>query len=252
MSTFLVKWMKFTLVAVVGCGFLAMAIYAFVKRDEIRNAQIEPPLISAQDEALKRRPDQPGGMEIPNRDKLVFDLLDSNSTVSGDSGQMAMMADAADDDTAEPAAGEGDETSATVAEVSVTAPQAVAVAAEVPVKVEEPKKVEVPAAAPQPQPVAAAPVVEKQAVAKPVEKPAAKTASGSWGVQLAAVGSAADGKRFADKAQKQYAALRDLRPNIEATPDGKAYRVQFIGVASREAAAAVCAKLGKQACFPTH
>ncbi|NBV54237.1 MAG: hypothetical protein EBR79_00785, partial [Proteobacteria bacterium] len=81
MGPMILKWLKLSLVALVGCGFVAMVIYAFVQRDQIRSAQIEPPLVSAPEEAVKRRPEAPGGMEIPNRDKLVFDLLENDTGV---------------------------------------------------------------------------------------------------------------------------------------------------------------------------
>ena len=37
------------------------------------------PLIKADTTPLKSRPAQPGGMEVPNQDKLVFDRLDPGS-----------------------------------------------------------------------------------------------------------------------------------------------------------------------------
>lgn len=284
MSPFLVRWIKLSLVVVVGCGFLAMAIYAFVMRDEIRNAQIEPPLVAAPEDALKRRPEQPGGMEIPNRDKLVFDLLDSEATVSGafpvpapaeieqTSGTLAGNAAVVEEGgpvsaaSSEPLPAASEAKAVAVAAVAASAPvstsrvgeaaagkpvapaagaqvqQPVQVAQKPAEKTVDSLKVEAKTAAPA-EKVAATPAAASE--------PKGKVAGGSWSVQLAAVGSKADGDRMAAKLVKQYPALNGLSPRMEATPDGKRFRVQFSGLKDRNAAAALCSKLGsKQACFP--
>jgi cell division septation protein DedD len=243
MNVFMVRWLKLSLVAVVGCGFLAMLVYALINRDEIRSSQIEPPLISPPSEALKRRPDQPGGMQIPNRDKLVFDLLDGDMSSSVPSLEPAQGMDGAglamnpvtsvNPVNAAPAA-------AVVTPTLVATPTAqVAVAATV-------------ASATAPVPVAK--IAEKAAVEKPVEKPqpvVEKKVSGGWGVQLAAVGSKADGEKAVTRLSKDFAALKGLSGHVASTPDGKKHRVQFVGLKSRADAVAVCAKLmPKQPCFP--
>lgn len=245
MSPFLVRWIKFSLVTVVGCGFLAMAIYAFVKRDEIRSAQIEPPLIEAPQDALKRRPDQPGGMEIPNRDKLVFDLLDSDSTVTGPVNPLSLTTENGSQLSDEQLAVLGNEpvSGSQVMEAIAEPAAAPAVAPAQPVAPVVPVAV---AVEPKPvQPVAAAVEPKPEPKVEPV-----KAAGGSWGVQLGAVGS----KSGADAAVAKLAknsALKGLNSRVVATPDGKNYRIQFVGVKDRAAASAICAKLGKaQACFP--
>lgn len=246
-----------------GCGFLALMIYALVNKDEISSSQIEPPLISPPAEPLKRRPDQPGGMQIPNRDKLVFDLLDSSGTRL--TGTEVPPVEEVSITEADLVSNTGAVVTAAV--VSVSQPQAEvaqAPAASLPPLVEvkpEPvaavvapvqvAKVEAPKVEPKPEakvePKAEVkPEPKKEAVAE--VKPAAK---GNWGVQLAAVSSAADGKEFAAKMQKQFSALAPLTPNIQAAPGGKAYRVQLLGAKSREEAAKICSQLaGKQGCFP--
>lgn len=256
----MVRWLKLSLVAIVGCGFLAMIIYAFVNSDEIRSTQIEPPLITPPTEALKRRPDQPGGMQLPNRDKLVFDLLDSDGTpITPTTGieQTGMSAAAPVSDTT---AGEPVDANMVVVNsgsvvtpvVSATAAPAVPAAIEVaaaPVATPAPAKIEVA----KPMPVAV-----KEEASKPVEKVAEKpkpavvavkpVAKGVWGVQLAAVGSKADGDKAAAAAAKANPALQKLTPHVVATPDGKRFRVQFAGAKDRADAVAVCAKV--KPCFP--
>lgn len=266
MSHFVARWLKISLVVIVGCGFLSMMIYALMNRDEIRSSQIEPPLIMAPSEPLKRRPDQPGGMQIPNRDKLVFDLLDSSNTTLGATGinrggpaEVSVTADVAG---ANP----------TIVSDSVAAVEAVGMQVEdtAPIKIEAVAPVKVVVTPTAVVPVVAKPLevkvteakvvppvkveekkpVEKKVEAKLVEKPAA---GGKWGVQLAAVNSIADGNAMTAKASKDFAVLKALSPKVSAAPGGKKYRVQFVGLKDRDAAAAVCAKLaGKQACFPVN
>jgi cell division septation protein DedD len=87
-------------------------------------------------------------------------------------------------------------------------------------------------------------------VVKANEKPAV-VKGGKWGVQLAAVNTIADGNAMASKAVKDFAPLKVLTPKVSPVPGGGKYRVQFVGLKDREAAAEVCAKLkGKQGCFP--
>lgn len=253
MSHFVAKWLKLSLVIIMGCGFLALMIYALINRDEISSSQIEPPLITPPAEPLKRRPDQPGGMQIPNRDKLVFDLLDSSNTRL--TGTEVPPVEEVSITEADLVSGTAPLVEAQpVAIASVTAPQpivAVTPKVEAPkaepvavAKVEEPKVAEIPKAEPKPEPKVEAKKEEPKEEAKPVAK-------GTWGVQLAAVSSAADGKAFAATAQKQFSALAKLSPNIQAAPGGKAYRVQLFGVKSRDEAAKICSQLaGKQNCFP--
>lgn len=246
----MVRWLKLSLVVVVGCGFLAMMIYALINREEIRSSQVEPPLIVPPAEPLKRRPDQPGGMQIPNRDKLVFDLLDSSNTALGETGVASGMP--VSETIVAPAI-------AIAVTESVPAMEAVEVAEEVssvqPIAVAKPVVVVTPAAIAKPVEIKAEPKVvvkeePKKVEVKPVEAKVAVT-GGKWGLQLAAVNSVADGNALAAKASKDFAALKGLSPKVVPAPGGKKFRVQFIGLKSREDAAAACAKLaGKQACFP--
>lgn len=264
MSPFVVRWLKFSLVAIVGCGFMAMAIYAFVKRDEIRNAQVEPPLVSSPLEAVKRRPEQPGGMDLPNRDKMVFDLLDnsgqagaidvSGSLVQPSAGAAPTVSEVIATAKALPAAKAVSEVAVSTSALEAL-PQAKPVVASA--KVVEASPVVVQAPAPvvavatktevKPETKAAEALVVKADEKK--ESTVAKAVT-SWGVQLGAVGSKADADKAVANLAKN-AAVKGLKPNVVAAPDGKHFRIQFIGLKDRAAAAAVCSKLGaKQPCFP--
>lgn len=248
----MLKILKFALVSLVGCGFLAMIAYALWMREEIRDAQIEPPLIAAPDTPVKRRPEEPGGMEIPNRDKLVFDLLDSDTPSQAVSSATAEASGTEDIVAAEPSA-----TEEPVPEEAVAAPAPVAAVKPVvampqvkplaEAKPAAPAKAEAPKEAPK---VLAK--VETKPAPKPVAKEEPKVAGGAWGVQVGAVGSKADGEALAKKLTGKYAALKPLSPRVVAVTSGGTtkYRVQFLGASSRTAAAAVCGKLAGQACFP--
>lgn len=251
MNDFVTRWLKLSLVALVGCGFIAMLVYALFMKDEIRSAQVEPPLVGAPEEPAKRRPEEPGGLAIPNQDKMVFDLLEHPSPTDFTSSQPLVSGDEVAVVAASP--------SAVAASPTVVAESAPVQPAAVPASTASTDKAaveEVAVAAPS----AIKPVVEKPAAKAPakVAEPKAETAQaapaakGDWGVQLAAVGSKAD----ADKAVAKFKAmpaLKGMSPHVaQATVNGKGvFRVQFVGVASRPAAASVCAKMaGKQPCLP--
>lgn len=252
MSPFLYKWLKLSLVSLVACGFVAMGIYAFLKREEIRTAQLEPPLVEAPTQALKTRPESPGGLEFPNQDKLVFDLLEGTAATPADAvtataaealAAPATGAAAASSFAAVAASPTETVTPTTVAQVNETAPQPAAtpvvkMPTVTPTQVTPPRAASaVTAEAPAPQ-------------AAEVAKPAAAKPAGSWSVQLAAVGSQADAQATAKQLQAKFSPLKPLTIRVVPAPGGQRYRVQFTGLATRAAAQSVCDKLGSQPCFP--
>jgi cell division septation protein DedD len=241
MSPFLYKWLKLSLVSVVACGFLAMAVYAFIMRDEIRAAQIEPPLITVPEQPLKSRPDAPGGLEFPNQDKLVFDLLE-NTAAAPVAAITATAAEALNSPTLSGAAA-----ASSFAPVATTPTQIVAEISPATKPV-----VKMPTLSPT-QPVQVAPKPEPKPAEKATPQPEPKAAAqsaGSWSVQLAAVGSEADARTTAKQLQGKFGALKPLAVRIVPAPGGQRFRVQFTGLATRTAAQAVCDKLGSQPCFP--
>jgi cell division septation protein DedD len=237
MNDFTARWLKLSLVALVGCGFLAMLVYALLMKDEIRNSQIEPPLLVAPEEPVKRRPDEPGGLAIPHQDKTVFDLLEHPSPTDFTSATPIIV------NRAEPVSG----TTAVSAVAAIDAAEAV-----VDEKVEE-------VAVAEPTPVVAAKPVETKPEPVKVEpkpepkaEPVKAVASGGWGVQVASLGTQADADR-AIANLKGTAALKGLTPKVvkaDLGAKGVKYRVQFVGLKDRAAAVSVCGKMGKQACLP--
>lgn len=254
-------------------------VYALVNKDAIQSSSVEPPLIAAPTEPLKRRPDQPGGMDIPNRDKMVFDLLDDNKVpqalsatveptpnmpqpvtvqkllaqVSSSVSPSAPVSGALVASTAAVAAS----TSDVQIPVPVTAKASATVALKpvAVVSVSAPTPVVAVKEKPEPKPVAK-PDVQKEAKKEPradaKEKAAdvKDTPKGAWGVQIAAVNSKADADALIAK-MKGLAGLKGLKPRVVPAPDGKHFRVQFAGAASRDDASAVCAKVAaKTSCMP--
>jgi len=220
------KWFKLSLAALVGAAFIALLIYVMLMKDVIRSAQVEPPLILALDEPVKRHPDQPGGMMIPDQDKLVFDLLDE--------GAVTPVAAAAPD-------------------MAADEPEDMAAVEELEAAPEPEEKIEIAAVVETPK--VAAPVEVKQeapVVAKAEPDVAKEAPSGAYGVQLGSVRVKADAEAALKKLANQYAVLKPLSGRVQAAEvkGSTSYRIQFIGVADRDAAAAVCAKVKPQACFP--
>lgn len=66
----------FFLVAVMVFGGILYFAYQQGIREGVRNA---PPLIEAEDGPAKVVPDDPGGMDIPNTDKLIYDRMNGNN-----------------------------------------------------------------------------------------------------------------------------------------------------------------------------
>ncbi|HEX2858696.1 MAG TPA: SPOR domain-containing protein [Alphaproteobacteria bacterium] len=244
MGDLMMRWLKLSLVALVACGFIGMVVYALWMRDEIRSAQVEPALISPPDTAIKRRPDEPGGMAIPNRDKLVFDLLDEASTGVSAPAPAPVAGSVAE----LPLAGAATPTMVvTVTTAATASPSAIPAIA--------PAAMPMPAAAPVENAKVAAPtqpvaVAETKPEPKPEPKAEPKAKSGGWGVQLAAVGSQADAAKMAASLQSKNAPLKGLTIVTPDAGNGR-WRVQFFGIANKAAAAKVCSELGsKQPCFP--
>lgn len=70
-------WIKRGIAAAVLLGFAGLLVFATLGGPSV-DENVNPPLISAPDGSIKERPENPGGMDVPNRDKAVFDLLDVN------------------------------------------------------------------------------------------------------------------------------------------------------------------------------
>ncbi len=168
-------------------------------------------LVSPPETPVKVRPEQPGGRVFPHQERVVFDLLQ---------------------DAAEP-------------EKPTEAPAA-------PLKNKrETKKTPKSTTKPAAEKVATKPVAKPapQLVKKPVA-----AAQGNWGVQLASFINRKDAERAILTYLERHAdELTGLRPIVtEAEVNGaKRYRVRFMGLQSKPAAAKLCEalKANGQGCF---
>lgn len=216
---------------VVLVAFLGLIVYVYQGGDE--DIAPEPPVIAAPDGPVREKPEDPGGIEIPDRDKLVY------NRVSGEEGEEAVnlepgpelpgdipeaAPEVAPEETAEAAPPESAEE--TLAEaVEETVPEAQSA----------PEPVKAPTAAP------------------PAASP--QSPSGDFMIQLGAFGSRESAARAWTTLQGKYpSVLGSLAPDYEALKrsSGTLYRLRAGGFADRAGAEAACAKLKAQGqgCFP--
>ena len=233
-------WIKRGIIIGVVVAFAALLVYVTLDRDGMRDEDITPPLVSAPDSPLKERPLDPGGMEVPNRDKAVFDLLE----VTADSPvPTPVPAPAPVVVAAAPAAA-----TTPAATTSASAP-VVAAAASAPA----PVKPAVPAPAPTPVAVAKpAPAPAVKPTPAPAPKPvvAPKAAAGQWAVQLGSFKAAADADKAAATFKAKHAQLlQGLTPVVKAVDladKGTFHRVYFKGLTDQAAARSLCAQFKAQ------
>ncbi len=256
------KWIGGFLALLIIGGFGIGIWYAYDQGVK-KGVQLAPPIISADTSPVKVKPDDPGGMDIPNQDKQVFNVLKPGETAEKVEKLMPPPEDAIKDEaaektpdaamsTAEKAADESKletliekatkdepvaektDQSASPAETSVKKPEVVI--EKVAPKVEE-KKVE----------VAAAPVPKK------VEGP--KTSGPLYRVQVGSF-------RSSDAAEKQWTTLSSKYKSllsslsyrvqdVDVKDKGTYYRLQLGAYGSRDAANKLCndLKAQKQDCL---
>lgn len=232
------QWLKFSAMLLIVGAFISILIYVLVARDELVATNADVPLIQAAQTPVKRRPENPGGLDIPNRDRVVFDLLASQEEA--------------------PTANEPEAVALTLSEVVPV----IETLAPTPVALEKaPEAAESSALTPAADAIAALLSVPDPAPATPVA-PVVKAealvpvkTTGNFGVQMASFAL----KKDADNAAKSYATkhasiLGSLTADIQKADlgaKGIRYRVRFIGAASKAAANTICSNLKAkgQGCF---
>lgn len=231
------------LVGIAGGAFFMLLVYAVIMREDIQKTELEVPLVKAPESAVKTRPDAPGGMDVPNRDKLVFDLLVQEIRQPEQPEQTSSTQVTAAN---KPELAENPEKEVILATASATKPATQKAA----------QKEAVP---PQPQDPLAAVIAEREAEAARMPEPSAPTEAsntvGDWGVQLASFVNEADAtKALAGYREKFQSLLGGLTPRVQSVTlgqgKGKRYRAQFLGVRKNEAAS-LCQQLkqASQACL---
>ena len=243
-------------VALVVLAAFAAAIWFAYNRGVETGAALSPPLIRAEPGPTKVRPDEPGGLEVPHQDKLVFETLTPNKLVEGaehllpppeepvSRPEPAPPADAETLAPAEPVEAVEQSTLATLAPppspaAKETAPDEIG-PSEALVAEPSPARPDVP---PSPRSVATA-----EPTMAPRPPPAGEVAPGGFRIQLAAyrdAGAATRGWHLLAKANPTL--LRLLTPNVIRVDLGPGkgvfYRLQAGSLPDRAAADALCAKL---------
>lgn len=246
-------------------GFGVVLVYAYNKgRQDGTGAA--PPIIQAQEGPSKIRPESPGGMKVPNRDKEVFSRLETDTPA----GKVERLLPAPEKPMTPPAPPviKPDElaTMAPSAGSEIpklpSAPDTSSVlpppppAAPVTMPDETKKLAAKPPAAPAAKPVKKAPVPAKRIAAKTpakkaVPKATKKPSSGTYRVQMSSL-------RSQSAVQKSWASLRKrhgdllgrLSLSIESTTlsggRGTYHRMQAGPLSSRAQANALCASLKKR------
>ncbi|MBT4006997.1 MAG: hypothetical protein HOM66_03175 [Rhodospirillales bacterium] len=229
-------------------GFAGIAWYATNQGQ--KDSATTVPIIQADKAAIKIRPEKPGGLKIPNRDKQVFARINPD----GATKNVERLMPPPEKPMAKPAA-----PAPAMAETESTPP----VGPLVPEKPEmrpkpaAPQKAPEIKASPAPAPktvvkVAAKPVkpaVKKLALKKPA-KPAAKTKimpKGAFQIQLSAVRSSKGAKALAKRTRTAHNKILGnvkifiVRANLGKR--GTYYRLRAGPFSTRAKAAAVCGKL---------
>lgn len=247
-------------------GFGVVLVYAYNKGKQDGGTGTAP-VIQAQEGLTKTRPESPGGMNVPDRDKEIFNRLETGQQADKVERLLPPPEKPMDRPPAPPAAmpaspepaGGGTNTMAKAApDAMPAAPSSSSMPLNVPPP-PPPAAIQVPAPPPEAKapapkaPVAKAPEPKKVAPTKPAKvaakKPAAKPAvAGKWKIQLSSLRSdAAARKTWAGVQSKNKDLLGKLSLSVQrvALSGGKGtyYRVQAGPLASRSAAGALCTRL---------
>lgn len=249
------------LVAVVAVGWFAF-------QQGIRSgAEEAAPVVRAASEPFKRPPDDPGGLDVPHQDKLVFNRLAPGQVQEPVERLLPPPEEPAERPPAPEVAAVAPEAPAVEVPQAETDPETVTVPERVPAQsvptpsasgeateqaaaTPPPPPAPAPAIEPEPaapEPVAVAPTPKPEAKPEPAEKPApAVTAGTGWKIQLASVSSRASAEsEWTRMRGKNGDLLGSLALNVQTiTLDrGTFYRIQAGPLADRSAASSLCGQL---------
>ena len=223
-------------VAVALGGFSAVVWYSFTKGQE-DNQEALVPLIKAENKPIKVRPEKPGGMEVPNQDKLVYSRMNPGERPP----PVEKLLPLPETPVAKPAASPEDGSTGNAKKVAAAAPTA-----EGPAAAKGTAKVQ--PALPAPKIAGLEKAKKEAAMAKAgAELAVIAPALGGYSIQLAAL-------RSRDRAQEHWRKLRKAHGDIlgqlthtVVTADlgdrGTFYRLRAGRLPDRAAAERLCAKL---------
>ncbi len=258
-------WLWVVLVLVLAGGGLAGWMYVQDQDAEDMAGTGSAPMILAPKFALKEKPSDPGGMKVPDRDKLVYDRMAGDQGAGG-AGQVERLLPPPETPIEPPKemteqAPQALEPKTAVAAAPVPAPPPAAPAASVAPSAPEPAAQPVAKAQPAPQPApkpVAEPVKAKPApTPTPTLAPAAPTVAKATGkagqgymIQLSAVRNEANAKsewaRLVKKHGDVLGGLELVIQRADLGAKGVFYRVRGGWFANRGEAKAVCAELAKR------
>ncbi|HMA49541.1 MAG TPA: SPOR domain-containing protein [Magnetospirillaceae bacterium] len=217
-----------------------------------KDHQLSVPVIHADDKPIKVKPQDRGGMDVPNQDKLIYDRM---AAKNGDQQPERLLPppEAAQAPPAPEQKESAPPAPAPAPAPSMTAP-APAVTAPLPPKTAQTPAASAPMPAPapaKPQPLPQPPV--QQPAAKPAPAPAPAPAAtaktgGGWVVQLGAVHSEAEAKTEWNRlagAHHQLAGLSADIVRVDIPGKGVFWRVRG-GPLDEAAARVLCSDLTKQ------
>lgn len=236
-------------------AFVYVIYYAAVNQDELSEGSEELQVIQPLEGAVKVRAENPGGMEIPNQNKQVFDLLEETASANVDipkedlcAGESGAVLCNQEMKKVEPLQAEKVQVIAKPStEVNVKPEdkiQAIVEKAEKKV-VEAPKKVQPIVKEDPAKKVESKPDV-KVVVAEKPKVEASKTASLPYGIQLASYSSKESADNGVAYYQKRIGSLiKGLTYRTESVDvKGRTYyRVQFFGFSNNADASGLCKKI---------
>jgi len=222
--------------AVLAVMALGVAARHILFGESPKDHQLSVPVIHAEDKAIKVKPQDRGGMDVPNQDKLIYD-------------RMAAKKDEQEPERLLPPPEQAQTPPPPEARPAPPATTAPAPAASAPLP--PPAAVTAPASpstkAPEDKP---APPKNQQPAAKPAPAPAPapKAAGGGWVVQLGAVHSEAEAKTEWNRLKGVHPELAGLSPDIvqvDIPGKGLFWRVRG-GTLDEAQARVLCSSLSKQ------
>lgn len=237
-------------------GFLALVIYAFNQSSQTAG-EGSVPIIKADTNPIKVRPDDAGGVEIPHQDKLVYEQIAGKGVESMPERLMPEPEEPVQQTLTPTPTIDTPPVAQTDAVTPLPEPVAVAAVPQPEIKAVTPPvaktetitapAVITPIITPQ-QPAVTATIAKEAAAPKP--KPVAsvsKTATGDFRLQFAALPDQAEAKKAAQTLGKKLTAAMAGRELIvrraEIPNKGTFYRIQADGFADRAQASATCDKI---------
>ncbi|MBL4808329.1 MAG: SPOR domain-containing protein [Rhodobacteraceae bacterium] len=186
-----------------------------------KGVQLAPPIISADTSAVKEKPEDPGGMDIPHQDKQVFGVLKSGNGSEKVEKLMAPPEEAKDDPASVATTTPGEETAEKVTEKASekVTENLLPKVTEATSPVTEPAKTITVVPADKPAPA----VEEKVAAKAPAPTPKVKSAVATGPLYRVQLGSF----RTKDAAEKQWQTLRSKYGSLLSAVK---YRVQDVAV----------------------